>query len=216
MAEAARRIVRRATAQLSFERIIADSRDALLEGFRAAGMWLQTFDQDGHGEIYSADGREIALGPELVAIAEASARQAWEEQSAVVVAHDRTLEAITEEQGRLILSSSTASASSRCCSPRSAPAPSAWATSCSPGSPGRRSGPSPSHRGARHRARPGPCDPQRPHLRARAPARGGAAGARHLQGPADRHGRARAEEPAHLGDGPPEMLESSPTCRARP
>ena len=103
MAEAARRIVRRATAQLSFERIIADSRDALLEGFRAAGMWLQTFDQDGHGEIYSADGREIALGPELVAIAEASARQAWEEQSAVVVAHDRTLEAITEEQGRLIL-----------------------------------------------------------------------------------------------------------------
>ena len=102
IAEAARRIVRRATAQLSFERMVADSRDALLEGFRAAGMWLQTFDQDGHGEIYTADGRGIVLGPELVAIAETAARLAWEEQTAVVVAPGRTFDAIGEERGRLV------------------------------------------------------------------------------------------------------------------
>ena len=50
----------------------------------------------------------------------------------------------------------------------------------------------------RHRPRPRPRDPQRPRLRARAPAGPGAAGARHLQEPADRDRLARAEEPAHL------------------
>lgn len=101
MAEAARRIVRKATAQLSFERIVADSRDALLEGFRAAGMWLQTFDQDGHGEIYTADGREITLGAELLPIAEAAARMAWEAQTALIVA-GRRFDGIGAEEARLV------------------------------------------------------------------------------------------------------------------
>lgn len=102
IADAARRIVRNATAQLSFERIVADSRDALLEGFRAAGMWLQTFDQDGHGEIYTAEGRGVALSPELVEIAESAAKIAWEWQTAVVVAPGRTFDAIGEERGRRV------------------------------------------------------------------------------------------------------------------
>ena len=51
--------------------------------------------------------------------------------------------------------------------------------------------------GARHRARPRPGHPQRPHVPARARAGRGAAGARHLQEPADRHRLPRAEEPAH-------------------
>lgn len=101
MAEAARRIVRKATAQLSFERIVADSRDALLEGFRAAGMWLQTFDQDGHGEIYTADGREITLGAELLPIAEGAARMAWEAQTALIVA-GRRFDGIGAEEARLV------------------------------------------------------------------------------------------------------------------
>jgi signal transduction histidine kinase len=104
MAEAARRIVRRATAQLSMDRIVADSREALVEGFNAAGMWLQTFDQDGHGAIYSAVGREIELSPELVGIAETAARIAWEQQRPAIVAPDRPFgPPITEEQGELIL-----------------------------------------------------------------------------------------------------------------
>src|SRR6478752_2117556 len=105
MAEAARRIVRRATAQLSLERIVADSREALIEGFRAAGMWLQTFDDDGgRGAIYSADGSVIELTPELLPIAEAAARRAWELQEASIVAPDVPFgDWLTPEQGELIL-----------------------------------------------------------------------------------------------------------------
>lgn len=108
MADAARRIVRTATAQLSLDRIVADSREALVEGFRAAGMWLQTFDRDDHGgargEIYSSDGSHIRLTPELVAIAEAAARLAWEQQQAAVVAPYREFgPSISPEQGELVL-----------------------------------------------------------------------------------------------------------------
>ncbi|WP_243059684.1 cell wall metabolism sensor histidine kinase WalK [Nocardioides sp. SR21] len=105
MAEAARRIVRKATAQLSLERIVADSREALIEGFRAAGMWLQTFDDvGGRGAIYSADGSVIELTPELVSIAETAARRAWEFQEASVVAPNVPFgEWLTDEQGEMIL-----------------------------------------------------------------------------------------------------------------
>jgi len=108
MADAARRIVRTATAQLSLDRIVADSREALVEGFRAAGMWLQTFDRDDHGgtrgEIYSSDGSHVHLTPELVTIAEVSARAAWERQQATVVSPHRDFgPAISPEQGELVL-----------------------------------------------------------------------------------------------------------------
>jgi signal transduction histidine kinase len=89
MAEAARGIVRRASSYLSMDRIFDESREALLDGFRAAGMWLQTFDADGQGTIHSADGREVVLTPELIAIAEAAAHSAWAQQTAVIVAPDR-------------------------------------------------------------------------------------------------------------------------------
>ena len=58
LAEAARRIVRTASAQLSLDRVLADCQQALVEGFQAHGMWIQTFDEDGHGTgaIYSSDG----------------------------------------------------------------------------------------------------------------------------------------------------------------
>ena len=104
MAEAARKIVRKATAQLSLERIIEDCTEALVDGFNAAGMWLQTFDHDGHGAIYSAVGHQVELSPAMVEIAEGAARVAWEQQQAVVVAPDRPFgPTITEEQGGLIL-----------------------------------------------------------------------------------------------------------------
>ena len=104
MAEATRRIVRRATAQLSLERIIADSREALVDGFDAAGMWLQTFDQDGPGAIYSAEGRDVHLSPAMVEIATSAAEIAWAQQQSVVVAPDRPFgPTISQEQGELIL-----------------------------------------------------------------------------------------------------------------
>ena len=106
MAEAARRIVRRATAQLSLERIVADSREALVEGFRAAGMWLQTFerDGDGRGTIYLPDRSDVRLTPDLVAVAEAAARLAWQEQQVGIVAPDRGFgPTVSKEEGERIL-----------------------------------------------------------------------------------------------------------------
>ena len=64
MAEAARRIVRSASAQLSLERIVADSQEALVEGFRAAGHVdpdVRPRTASGTGTIYSADGTEVEL-----------------------------------------------------------------------------------------------------------------------------------------------------------
>jgi len=104
MAEAARRIVRRASSHLSLDRIFEESREALVDGFRAAGTWLQTFDTEDQGTIHSADGRQVTLTPELVAIAEVAARRAWDEQTAVVVAPDRDFgPTIDPEQAELIL-----------------------------------------------------------------------------------------------------------------
>jgi signal transduction histidine kinase len=106
MAQAARRIVRQATAQLSLERIVADSREALVDGFHAAGMWIQTFSRsgDGPGTIYSAAGTEVVLGAELIAIAEAAAQEAWRIQQVAIVAPDRPFgPPIDQAQGELIL-----------------------------------------------------------------------------------------------------------------
>lgn len=106
MAEAARLIVRRASAQLSLERIIDDCSEALVEGFRAAGVWIQTFSArgDGRGHVYSAAGTEVTLGDDLIGIAEAAAREAWRIQEVAVVAPDRPfLPPVTEEHGQVIL-----------------------------------------------------------------------------------------------------------------
>ena len=105
MAEAARRIVRRASAQLSLDRIFADCQDALIEGFRAAGMWIQTFGRDDadNGHIYSSDGTEVSLDADLIRIAEATAFQAWQQQQAVVIAPDRPVDPLTEQEGRAVL-----------------------------------------------------------------------------------------------------------------
>ncbi len=106
MAQAARRIVRQATAQLSLERIVADSREALVDGFRAAGMWIQTFSSggDGPGHVYSAAGTDIELGPELITIAEAAAHEAWRMQQVAIVAPGRPFASpIDQPQGELIL-----------------------------------------------------------------------------------------------------------------
>jgi signal transduction histidine kinase len=107
LADAARKIVRTASAQLSLPRILEDSREALVEGFQATGMWIQTFDEDGlgTGTIHASDGSTIELPEALVAIAERTAHRAWALQQVEVVARDRPFgSTITDEQGEQILS----------------------------------------------------------------------------------------------------------------
>ena len=106
LAEAARRIVRTASAQLSLDSVLADCQQALVEGFQAHGMWIQTFDEDGHGTgaIYSSDGSWISLPDELVGIAESAARRAWAIQQVEIVTRDQPFgDTITQAQGELIL-----------------------------------------------------------------------------------------------------------------
>ena len=106
LADAARRIVRTASAQLSLERILFDCRGALVEGFQALGMWIQTFPDDalGAGGIYSSSGGMNELPDELVQVAEAAARNAWLMQRVEVVSPDRPFgPTISQADGNLIL-----------------------------------------------------------------------------------------------------------------
>ncbi|MCR6033246.1 hypothetical protein GGQ22_17640 [Nocardioides sp. zg-579] len=103
LAGTARRVVRRASRQRTLSRILEESGEALVEGFRALGMWIQTFDEDGlgTGAIHATDGTTVVLPEAIVRIAERSAREAWEAQETVVVARgllrDRLSDAEREE-----------------------------------------------------------------------------------------------------------------------
>ena len=92
LAAAARRIVRDASAQQGLARSLSDCQRGLVEGFRSRGSWIQTFDEDGTGTgaIHSSAGAEVQLPEELVELAERTARQAWADQSAVVVTRAAT------------------------------------------------------------------------------------------------------------------------------
>lgn len=106
MAQAARRIVRDATAQLSLESTFADSVDALVDGFRAAGMWIQTLADEAGSEshVYASDGVVVELGPELVAMAETAARDAWRSQQVAIVAEGRPiLSTVSAEEGQVVV-----------------------------------------------------------------------------------------------------------------
>lgn len=106
LADAARIIVRNASSQTSLSAILADSREALTEGFQAHGMWIQTFNEDGlgTGAIYSADGGQIELPDELIEVADKAARRAWELQTTEVIAPSRAFgPTITTGQGEHVL-----------------------------------------------------------------------------------------------------------------
>lgn len=106
LAEAARQIVRHASAQLSLERIVAECQQALVDGFQAHGMWIQTLDEDGegHGSLYASDGSKIEMPAELVDVATAAAHRAWALQRVEIVAADRPLgPTITAAQAEQVL-----------------------------------------------------------------------------------------------------------------
>lgn len=100
LADTARRIVRQAVGKQSLEHILETSRPALVDAFRAVGMWIQTFDEDGlgTGSIYSTGGVEVVLPDELVTIAKSSAELLWAGQQTTVVAAGRKHGILTPEQ----------------------------------------------------------------------------------------------------------------------
>ena len=84
---ATREVVRNAARERNIGVMLETVQPSLIEGFRAMGSWIHTFDEDGHGlgAIYSGDGAEIEMPPDLVAIAEHAATESWLMQRVGVV-----------------------------------------------------------------------------------------------------------------------------------
>ena len=87
---AARTIVRGASAQLSLDKLLAAVQPALVQGFGATGMWIETFDErGGDGILYAGDGSHLTMPAALMQLAERAAHRCWSDQKAQVVAADR-------------------------------------------------------------------------------------------------------------------------------
>ena len=132
LATAARTIVRGASAQLSLDKLLAAVQPALVQGFGATGMWIETFDEmGGDGILYAGDGSRLTMPPALMQLAERAAHRCWSNQKAQVVTADRpSSRSWTTPSATSSSTSSAASASPRPSSHRWAPAPSASATWC--------------------------------------------------------------------------------------
>jgi len=87
LADAARRIVREVSSELSIGRIVEICQPAISTGFNAVGMWLQTFDADGGGadEVYGATEGDIEIPDEFKMVGRAAARLLWARQEVAVV-----------------------------------------------------------------------------------------------------------------------------------
>ena len=87
LADAARRIVRQVSSELSIGRIVEICQPAVTAGFNAVGMWLQTFDADGAGadEVYGATEGDIAIPDEFKVVGREAARLLWAQQEVAVV-----------------------------------------------------------------------------------------------------------------------------------
>ncbi|MBM7508690.1 HAMP domain-containing sensor histidine kinase [Nocardioides sp. 31GB23] len=101
LASAARQIVRNAPAHLGVDEVMGASADALMQGFRAVGAWMQIFDDDdghGTGRIVTADQTEVSLPGRLVRVAERAARAAWTQQRVDVVSHEHPFAPVLTER----------------------------------------------------------------------------------------------------------------------
>jgi signal transduction histidine kinase len=91
-AENARRLIRSASmrAHSSLETVLRHTHRPLVEGFGAAGSWIQVFDPDGGDPGYarSRDGESVRLSERLVALAHRMAPRLWAEQRVLVVDED--------------------------------------------------------------------------------------------------------------------------------
>ncbi len=105
MANTVRTIVRKTSAQLSLMGLLEASEQALIEGFRARGMWLQTFGEaDGEARLYNPNGTVMEMPEDLRKIGEAAAYHCWGKQEVVIISADRPApEMLSPEEHRRIL-----------------------------------------------------------------------------------------------------------------
>lgn len=104
LAEAARRIVRQASTYRTLDEVLEACEAGVVEGFRAHGMWIQTFDEDGRGtgRIHSAEGAQVQLPPEMIDLAEAAAREGWTTQQAFIIERGRRAGLLPPEDAAMV------------------------------------------------------------------------------------------------------------------
>ena len=90
LADAARKIIREVSSELSIGRIMELCQPAITTGFSAVGMWLQTFDATGQGtdSVYGASEGEIHVPDEFKLLGREAARLLWSRQEVAVVTLD--------------------------------------------------------------------------------------------------------------------------------
>jgi signal transduction histidine kinase len=84
LAEAARQVVRSMSTELTMEALLAACNEAMVDGFGAVGLWLQTFDtvgRPGTGRVWAPEGIQIDIPERVKSIAEISAHDAWRRQA---------------------------------------------------------------------------------------------------------------------------------------
>ena len=84
LADAAREIVRSISTELTMETLLAGCNEAMVQGFGAAGLWIQTFDtagRPGTGRIWAPEGFEVDLSQEVRTLAEVAAHDAWQRRT---------------------------------------------------------------------------------------------------------------------------------------
>lgn len=103
LANTARRVVRQASGQRSLAHLLRISQQALVDGFRARGMWIQIFDDGDTGTIYSADGQDVELGERVRTLAHAVAHELWDAQLTLVLGPDHRPELLSVDQHREVV-----------------------------------------------------------------------------------------------------------------
>ncbi len=88
MARTARNVVRRSSGRQTIASLLARSHAAVMEGFRARGLFIQLLGEQGVtpvGTVYRADGEQWSVPQAILDIAERSARRAWSAQQVSVL-----------------------------------------------------------------------------------------------------------------------------------
>lgn len=87
LADAARKIVREVSSELSIGRVVELCQPAITTGFSAVGMWLQTFDATGGGAdaVYGNTEREILVPDEFKRLGREAAHLLWSRQDVAVI-----------------------------------------------------------------------------------------------------------------------------------
>ncbi len=86
MAEMVKEVVRTTSAQVSLDGLLAASESALVQGFRASGLWIQTIVEEDHGgRMCTPEGVDLVLPKAIVEFAAQSASYCWHQQVVVTI-----------------------------------------------------------------------------------------------------------------------------------